>query len=237
MAKKNQPVVEEPAVEEVIPVIYDKNTPVTGEVGVVVFGNNTYLKNTVADVITRHLRHEVGMPHVERHEFHAPGRSHGIMQHEDSILDVLERANPQLMGTRVVVAVDTIGQSLISTEDARSLRRFGMESVTRTGEYNGRVKLADLVQTTEQNIAQAIALHTRKAIEATSSFTDADSQPVVVNELLKALTDGTATTDGFGLAVDYAVDNVGMLDPRLKERISFRDMTARPVPLLSLIHI
>ena len=230
MAKKNEVVVVEAVPVEPVPVVYDKDTPVTGEVGVVVFGNNAQLRNAVADTITRHLRHDIGMPHVERHEFHAPGRSHGVMQNEDSILDVLERANPQLMGTRVVVAVDNIGQSLISTEDARSLRRFGAESITRTGEYNTRVKLADLVARTEDKIADTISSAIRQAIEATESFTDAETQPAIVNELITAITDGTATTDGLNKVIEYAVPNVGIADPRLKERISFRDMVAPPKP-------
>ncbi len=229
MTKKNEVVVITPTfVEELIPVLYDKDTPVTGEVGVVVFGNNSHLKNLVADVITTHLRRDVGMPHVERHEFHAPGRSHGIMQHEDSVLDFLERTDPELMGTRVVVAVDTIGQSLMSTDDARRIRRFGAESVTRTGEYNTRVKLADLVTRTEDKISDNISSAIRQAIEATESFTDAETQPEVVSELLNAITDGTARTFGLDKVIDYAVTNVGMQDPRLRERISFRDMIANP---------
>ena len=126
------------------------NLPVIdGEVGVVVFGKDEARKKMVADAIHHQLKN-IGMPIVERHEFYDIGKSKRIEPEDpDSVLFMINQRNPRLFGTRVILAVDNIGQCLMSP-DQRNI-------VQDLAEIRQDVRsISDFVESTDSLVRQRL---------------------------------------------------------------------------------
>ena len=178
------------------------------DVKVLVLGKNEQRKKMVADVIHHQLQ-SIGMPLIQRHEFHAPGKSHPIETDEPSVLDIIERRDPRLFSTGVIIACDNFLQP---TDGQREMPKFG------AGVKRDLDKLFD--NDIGSGIARQVLFHTETALrDAISGIvsngldeledcyayrTAGPKQTAIMHNFLHAIAVGDSAIEGMTDAVAYA---------------------------------